>query len=231
MIAERIKERRRILNLTGAQLAEIADVSQPYISSIERGIQEPSRRALLSLAKALKTSAAYLLGESDDPETISLSGSVFISSDDDLNRAIWIPVLDPDALRNFCARVGGINKAPVWTPRYRYPLIDEEVISQSDSADFYIVPAVNNSMMPEIAEGDLILFDKRASQDTGKIVVLCLNGNLMIRGIIKNQDKIILRARNWQEFKDIEVTAGDRIHVFGVVISVIPPMKKIGSIV
>ena len=231
MIAERIKERRNILNMTGARLAEIADVSQPYISAIERGIKEPSRRALLSLAKALQTSVAYLVGETNDPEPTFLSGSIFVTPDDVLNRAVWIPVLDADALRGFCSNAGSARKASLWTPRYRYPLIDEAVISQSERADFYIVPAVNNSMTPEITEGDLVLFDKRGSQDTGKIVVLCLNGNLLIRGIIKSKDKIILRARNWQEFKDIEVTESDRIHVFGVVVSVIPPIKKIGSIV
>ena len=62
------------------------------------------------------------------------------------------------------------------------------------------------------------------------VVVLCLNGSLMIRGIIRNKDNMILRARNWQEFKDIEVTTNDRIHVFGVVVSAIQPMKKVGSI-
>ena len=227
MIAERIKERRRILNLTGAQLAEIAAVSQPYISTIERGVKEPSRRALLALAKALKTSVAYLLGETDNPEALALPGNVFITADDVMNRAIWIPVLDIDELRRF----GNIRKNPVWTPLYRYPLIDEAIISLSNNADLYIIPALNNSMRPEITEGDLVLFDKRASHDAGKVAVLCLNGNLLIRGVIKSKESIILRARNWQEFKDIEVTDKDQIHVFGVVLYTIPLIKKIGPIV
>ena len=72
MIAERIKERRRVLNLTGAQLAEIAYVSQPYISAIERGIKEPSRAVLFALAKALKTSVTYLIGETNNPDALAL---------------------------------------------------------------------------------------------------------------------------------------------------------------
>jgi len=103
-------------------------------------------------------------------------------------------------------------------------LINEAVISLSDKADLYLVPAANNSMTPEIAEGDLVLFDKRVSHDTGKVVVLCFNGSFMIRGIVKSNGNMILRARNWLEFKDIEVTTNDRFHILGVVLYSISPI-------
>lgn len=230
MIADRIKERRLVLNLTGAQLAENINFSQPYISAIERGVKEPSREALITLAKGLKTSVAYLIGETNNPEALSLPGNVFISQDDVTSRAMWIPVLDIDALRRFATSAGDVRQAAIWTPRCRYPVIDKDVISLSDNADLYIIPAPNNSMAPDITESDFVVFDKRAPQDSGKIVVLSMNGSLMIRGIIKTKEHVTLRARNWQQFQDIEVTAENRFHIFGVVVYSIPPMKKIGSI-
>jgi transcriptional regulator with XRE-family HTH domain len=56
-----IRSQRTLANLSLRQLAERTNVSNPYLSQIERGLHEPSVRVLKSIAKALNVSAETLL--------------------------------------------------------------------------------------------------------------------------------------------------------------------------
>lgn len=56
-----IRSQRRLANLSLRQLADIAKVSNPYLSQIERGLHAPSVRVLRSIAEALDLSAETLL--------------------------------------------------------------------------------------------------------------------------------------------------------------------------
>src|SRR5512140_1353884 len=55
-----IREQRRLGQLSVRRLAEIADVSNPYLSQIERGLRRPSAEILQQIAKALRVSAEQL---------------------------------------------------------------------------------------------------------------------------------------------------------------------------
>ena len=59
-----IREQRKLARLTLRELAELTQVSNPYLSQIERGLHEPSVRVLRAIAKALNVSAETLLGQS-----------------------------------------------------------------------------------------------------------------------------------------------------------------------
>ena len=56
-----IREQRKLAQLSLRELAEIAQVSNPYLSQLERGLHEPSVRVLRSIAKALNLSAESML--------------------------------------------------------------------------------------------------------------------------------------------------------------------------
>ncbi|HWD09919.1 MAG TPA: helix-turn-helix transcriptional regulator [Actinomycetota bacterium] len=58
-----IRTQRRLANLTLRELAELARVSNPYLSQIERGLHQPSVRVLRSIATALNLSAETLLAQ------------------------------------------------------------------------------------------------------------------------------------------------------------------------
>src|SRR5205807_4648255 len=58
-----IRSQRRLANLSLRQLAERTNVSNPYLSQIERGLHEPSVRVLRSIAGALNLSAETLLAQ------------------------------------------------------------------------------------------------------------------------------------------------------------------------
>ena len=67
-----IREQRRLTHLSLRKLAELAGVSNPYLSQIERGLRKPSAEILQQIARALSISAESLyvragfLDERDD---------------------------------------------------------------------------------------------------------------------------------------------------------------------
>jgi transcriptional regulator with XRE-family HTH domain len=66
-----IREQRTRAEMSLRELADKADISNPYLSQLERGLHEPSVRVLTSLASALNLSAETLLrsaGLLDDDE-------------------------------------------------------------------------------------------------------------------------------------------------------------------
>jgi transcriptional regulator with XRE-family HTH domain len=59
-VGEFIREQRRSAQFSLRQLAEVAGVSNPYLSQIERGLRKPSADILQQIAKALRISAETL---------------------------------------------------------------------------------------------------------------------------------------------------------------------------
>jgi transcriptional regulator with XRE-family HTH domain len=60
-LGEFIRSQRRLANMSLRALAERTDISNPYLSQIERGMHEPSVRVLKAIAMALDLSAETLL--------------------------------------------------------------------------------------------------------------------------------------------------------------------------
>jgi len=58
-----IREHRQRANLSLRQLAEKASLSNPYLSQVERGLHQPSIRALRAISDALNLSAETLLAQ------------------------------------------------------------------------------------------------------------------------------------------------------------------------
>jgi transcriptional regulator with XRE-family HTH domain len=59
-LGEYLKEQRLGSHLSLRQLADLAGVSNPYLSQIERGLRKPSAEVLQQIAKALRISAEQL---------------------------------------------------------------------------------------------------------------------------------------------------------------------------
>ncbi len=69
-----IREQRRLVKLSQRQLAKSTGLSDTYLSQLERGMHEPSLRALRAIAKGLNVSADQL---------ISLTGAIEHELDED----------------------------------------------------------------------------------------------------------------------------------------------------
>ena len=55
-----IREQRRTARLSLRKLSDLAGISNPYLSQIERGLRKPSAEILQAIAKALRISAETL---------------------------------------------------------------------------------------------------------------------------------------------------------------------------
>jgi transcriptional regulator with XRE-family HTH domain len=59
-LGEIIREQRELAEMSMRQFAELAGISNPYLSQIERGLRAPSEHVLEGIAGALKVSADAL---------------------------------------------------------------------------------------------------------------------------------------------------------------------------
>jgi transcriptional regulator with XRE-family HTH domain len=82
-LGELIRKQRQQAELTLRDLAERTNVSNPYLSQIERGLHEPSVRVLKAIATALNLSAESLLiqagvldGHEGSGEPVTVEGAV-----------------------------------------------------------------------------------------------------------------------------------------------------------
>lgn len=72
-----IREQRRTARLSLRKLSDLAGISNPYLSQIERGLRKPSAEILQAIAKALRISAetlyvqAGILDENRDHDLIA----------------------------------------------------------------------------------------------------------------------------------------------------------------
>lgn len=86
-LGEFIKSQRRIADLSQRELARLADLSDAYLSQLERGLHEPSVRVLNGLAQALNVPSDKLLaylGRHDAPSSVQSTESA-IATDDRLS--------------------------------------------------------------------------------------------------------------------------------------------------
>src|SRR5665811_1905299 len=60
ILGDFIRAQRQMANLSLRQLSVLTEVSNPYLSQVERGLHEPSVRVLKSIGEALNVSAETL---------------------------------------------------------------------------------------------------------------------------------------------------------------------------
>jgi len=83
-----IRSQRKLAQLSLRELAERTNVSNPYLSQIERGLHEPSVRVLRSIARALNVSAETLLSQAGLLEGEEQSAATSPSSSQSTEAAI-----------------------------------------------------------------------------------------------------------------------------------------------
>ncbi len=66
-LGEIIRQQRELAELSMRQFAELAGISNPYLSQIERGLRAPSENVLEGIAGALKVSADALYKQAGVP--------------------------------------------------------------------------------------------------------------------------------------------------------------------
>ena len=99
-LGDYLREQRQSARLSLRQLAELAGVSNPYLSQIERGLKKPSAEILQQLAKGLQVSAeslyvrAGILDERPEQGPEPLDTRAVISADPRLSQRQKAALLD-----------------------------------------------------------------------------------------------------------------------------------------
>ena len=86
-----LRTQRHLAQLSLRQLADLTNVSNPYLSQIERGLHRPSITIIKSLAEALNLSVSDLLAQAadivSDEEPVTKTTEGAIRNDPQLNGA------------------------------------------------------------------------------------------------------------------------------------------------
>ena len=79
-LGEFIRQQREMASMSVRRLADLAGVSNPYLSQIERGLRNPSAESLRKIARALRLSAESLYVRAgildDDGEPTSVTDAI-----------------------------------------------------------------------------------------------------------------------------------------------------------
>jgi transcriptional regulator with XRE-family HTH domain len=106
-----IREQRRASRLSLRKLSDLAGISNPYLSQIERGLRKPSAEILQAIAKALRISAETLYvqaGILDDEREHDLVAEIL--KDGSINERQKQVLID--IYRSFLEQQGDLEGAP-----------------------------------------------------------------------------------------------------------------------
>jgi transcriptional regulator with XRE-family HTH domain len=87
-LGEIIRQQRELAEMSMRQFAQIAGISNPYLSQIERGLRAPSQHVLDGIASALKMSSDALYEQAGVP----------LPSDDEVPASRVLEAIDEDPL-------------------------------------------------------------------------------------------------------------------------------------
>lgn len=177
-LGERIRRRRRELDLTQVDLAHAANMNQGYISSIERDLRQPSPRALRALAVALDLPEAVLIGagqEHDNPQPLETR---------------LLPLL------------GSIPAGPPAQSQEQLEMFP--VLRHLCRPDHYCLRLSYDSMEPTLKPGDIVLVHYRPAVNPvhvqGRICACLIGGEPTVKRVSveqrNDQRLVILRGDN-----------------------------------
>jgi DNA polymerase V len=91
---------------------------------------------------------------------------------------------------------------------------------QNPAATFYVRVAGNSMIGVGIFSGDLLVVDRSLKPTPGRIVIAVLNGELTVKRLHVEDDRLYLKAEN-NDYLPIEVTEPQELTIWGVVTSAI----------
>lgn len=160
-MSKRIKELRQKRDMTLEQVAKVVGVGKSTVRKWETGmIANMKRDKIASLAKALGTTPAYLMGwgeETKNPPNIY-----------DVDGLICF-----EEIGTICAGYNGSVNETLTGEIVEIPL---SMISGGHKEDYFVLRVKGNSMHPRILEGDRILCKRCNSVDSGSFAVVLYDG-------------------------------------------------------
>lgn len=151
-IAARITKSRKELGITIKELASRTNtLSAARISNWEQGTRKPGPEEAKIIAEVLNVSASYLLGLTDNPQGELRASSRFV------------PLLN----------IKDIPKIENTIPEGNKSIVLDE-FNKSESSNLFATIVEDNSMQPDLNQGDLIIFDGTRKPSPGDFVLAYL---------------------------------------------------------
>jgi transcriptional regulator with XRE-family HTH domain len=132
-LGERIRSRRRELNLTLVEVAERAELSHPFLSQLERGLARPSMSSLFRIARALGVTQDWLLA-AGSPRGVPAEPVAVLRHDE----GIAVPVSVGGVARQLLAEPGRYTPTEFTDP----PATFEEFFEHDGTEFVYIAQGV-----------------------------------------------------------------------------------------
>ena len=179
-IGERIRQRRKFLGLSVDELAEKLGKNRATIYRYESNdIEKLPTTVLEPLAKALNTTPSYLMGwedeKKDDPPAVILPA----------DKIHMIPVFGSVA-----AGFGAYASSDIieYIPLY--------IENDFDVADTICITVRGQSMYPKIEDGDRIVVRRQDSVDNGRIAVVMIGDEAVVKRVECEKNKLTLISIN-----------------------------------
>jgi DNA polymerase V len=131
------------------------------------------------------------------------------------------------------------SKIPLFTERVKCGFPSPAADYKEDGLDFnellvrnksatYCLEVSGNSMEGKgITPGDILVVDRSLHPRSGDIIVASLEGAFTVKTLIKEGEKVILRASNL-DYEDIELGREEELFCFGVVVFCIKSFRERG---
>jgi repressor LexA len=183
MLGDKIKDLRKKKGMTQQELADYINVSRSTIGMLEGNKQGTSSDTLVRLAKALETTAEYLLLETENENKIS-------------------DILDLKELNKINIDTAFITIPIVGSIRAGYPMLAEDNLQgyipvmkgnlKTDSI-YFGLKVKGDSMNLEFEEGTILVIEKTPCIENGEIGVVRIDGlEATVKKVVLNSDMITL---------------------------------------
>lgn len=177
----RVKELRKLNNISQQKLASMLNVHQTAISQWETGRTSPDIQTANTMAKLFNVTLDYLLGSEVSTKSTPTSPK---------SRATRIPVygcvaagIPIEAIDNFDS-----------TDPDDWEEIDEHM---SKDGDYFALRIKGDSMEPKMSSGDVVIVRKQPDAESGDIAIVCINGEeATCKKIKKTPEGIMLISFN-----------------------------------
>jgi repressor LexA len=198
-IGRRLKVLRQAKGLSGPQLARLAGVPQPSISSWENGKKPMQVKHAEALAQALNVSPMYLL---------------------------WgdgIEKIDHQVSRNNIPLLGLVHAGVAMMSEEVMDFV--EVSGSEFDEECYALKIVGDSMVGEhIVDGDIVIVCPQECAENGDLAIVSVDGCQAIKLFYQRRDHVELRAAN-PDVPTMIVSSGD-VQIKGIVVHVERSRKR-----
>ncbi len=231
-IGKMISEKRKAMNLSQIQLAEMLErktgitVRHTAISTWERGVSEPSVSTFMALCKILGITDIYgsYYGENPNDPFKGLN-------EEGIEKVLdYIELLHgTDKYKKKAARIIPFRRditifenavsAGTGNPLTDGPstsiTIETEGVLPIDAS--FGVKIFGNSMEPKFSDGQVAWVHSQSQVEDGEIGIFALNGDAYIKKLQNDEAGLFLISLN-EEYSPIPVGENDRLDVFGKVV-------------